>query len=284
MVSSSPPSDPGIPQFRGAATAVISEFMASNDTTVTDQDGGFADWLELYRPLARRLHRPRQGEKVWFVRLMIRALIFDFDGLILDTETALIDAYGDVHGSHGLPFDRPLFTRSVGHADYAFDPWNAFGLGADRELLESQRKVFNRTRNESQPILPGVVALMDEARNAGLKVGLASNSGHAHVEGHLGRLGLVTCFDFIACREDVPAPKPEPDLYRLVLNQFGIRGHEAIAFEDSRTGTLAAKRAGVWVVAVPNVSTGHHDFSHVDLRIGSLADCRLPELMARFSQ
>jgi len=213
---------------------------------------------------------------------MIRALIFDFDGLILDTETALIDAYGDVHGSHGMPFDRPLFARSVGHADYAFDPWRAFGSGADRERLELERRAFNAARNEAQPILPGVVGLIEAGRKAGLKIGLASNSGHPHVDGHLGRLGLAGSFDFIACRGDVPSPKPEPDLYRLVLSHFGLRPREAIAFEDSHTGTLAAKRAGVWVVAVPNVSTGHHDFDHVDLRVASLADCQLGELTAQF--
>jgi HAD superfamily hydrolase (TIGR01509 family) len=213
---------------------------------------------------------------------MIHALIFDFDGLILDTETALIDAYGDVHGAHGIPFDKPLFTRSVGHADYAFDPWRGFGPAADRDQLEAERQAFNRTRNHSQAILPGVIALIDEARGAGLAVGLASNSSHAHVEGHLERLGILGCFAFIACREDVSAPKPEPDLYRLVLGHFGLRGHEAIAFEDSHTGTLAAKRAGLWVVAVPNASTGHHDFANADIRAASLADCRLGELVARF--
>jgi HAD superfamily hydrolase (TIGR01509 family) len=214
---------------------------------------------------------------------MIRALIFDFDGLILDTETSLIEAYGDVHGAHGIPFDKPLFTRSVGHADYAFDPWRAFGAAADRVRLEAERQEFNRARNHSQPILPGVVALIDEGRQAGLAIGLASNSQHPHVEGHLGRLGLLGRFDFIACREDVLSPKPEPDLYRLVLENFGIRGREAIAFEDSHTGTLAAKRAGLWVVAVPNASTGHHDFANADLCASSLADCRLPGLLTRFA-
>jgi HAD superfamily hydrolase (TIGR01509 family) len=214
---------------------------------------------------------------------MIRALIFDFDGLILDTETALIDAYGDVHRAHGLPFDRPLFTRSVGHADYAFDPWRDFGPEADRDALEAEKQAFNKARNEAQFVLPGVVPLIDQARQARLRIGLASNSSRAHVEGHLGRLGLLKSFDFAACRGDVASPKPEPDLYRLVLNHLGIRGREAVAFEDSHTGTLAARRAGIWVVAVPNVSTGHHDFSHADLRVASLADCRLPELLARFA-
>jgi HAD superfamily hydrolase (TIGR01509 family) len=213
---------------------------------------------------------------------MIRALIFDFDGLILDTETALIDAYGDVHAAHGVPFDRPLFARSVGHADYAFDPWKAFGAQADRARLEDERLVFKKARIASQRVLPGFMDLTAEARGAGLRIGLASNSGHEHVGGHLAALGLADRFDFVACREDVPSPKPEPDLYRLVLNQFGLRGHEAIAFEDSHTGTLAAKRAGLWVVAVPNASTSHHDFGHVDLEVGSLADCRLGVLQARF--
>jgi HAD superfamily hydrolase (TIGR01509 family) len=214
---------------------------------------------------------------------MIRAFIFDFDGLILDTETALINAYGDVYAAHGVAFDRPLFTRSVGHSDYAFDPWRAFGASADRDALEAQRRGFNRARSEEQEVLPGVEALVAAARAAGLRVGLASNSRHEHVDGHLGRLGLAGCFEFVACREDVRAPKPEPDLYLHVLGHFGVRPREAVAFEDSHTGTLAASRAGVWVVAVPNESTGHHDFRHVDLRVASLADCRVGDLMARFA-
>ena len=213
---------------------------------------------------------------------MIRALVFDFDGLILDTETAMIDAYGDVHRAHGAPFERALFVRSVGHADYAFDPWRAFGKGADRDALEAERRAFNRSRNEGQPVLPGVLALIADARAAGLRLGLASNSGREHVEGHLGRVGLLGLFDCVACRGDAPSPKPEPDLYRLVLGRLGLRGSEAIAFEDSHAGSLAASRAGLWVVAVPNPSTGHHDFGHADLRVASLADCRLGELMARF--
>jgi HAD superfamily hydrolase (TIGR01509 family) len=213
---------------------------------------------------------------------MIRAFIFDFDGLVLDTETALIRAYGDVHEARGVPFDGPLFARSVGHADYAFDPWRAFGPGADREALDLEKDAFQRARSEELAILPGVVGLLGEAREAGLRIGLASNSGHRHVDGHLERLGLQDRFDFVACREDVRAPKPEPDLYRLVLERFGIRPREAVAFEDSHTGTLAARRAGVWVVAVPNTSTGHHDFSNADLLVASLADCRAADLMARF--
>jgi len=213
---------------------------------------------------------------------MIRALVFDFDGLILDTESALIRAYGDVHAAHGVAFDEALFLRSVGHADYAFDPWHAFEKRADRVALEIERRDRNRARNLELPILPGVVTLLDAARENSLPVGLASNSSHEHCEGHLERLGLLERFAFLACRDDVASPKPEPDLYRLVLNRFGLRGMEAIAFEDSHTGSIAAKRAGLWCVAAPNVSTAHHDFAHVDLRVASLAECTLTDLLTRF--
>ncbi len=213
---------------------------------------------------------------------MIRALVFDFDGLIVDTETPLIDSYGAVHVAHGVVFDRALFVHNVGHADYAFDPWHGFSPHADRVALEVERRARKDELILSQPVLPGVVQLLDAARAADLSVGLASNSEHAWVEPQLARVGLLDRFAFLACREDAPSPKPEPDLYKLVLNHFGLRGHEAISFEDSHTGSLAAKRANLWTVAAPNLSTAHHDFSHVDLRVASLADVTLEELVKRF--
>lgn len=213
---------------------------------------------------------------------MIRALIFDFDGLILDTETPLIDSYADVHAQHGVPFDRTSFLHGVGHADYSFDPWHGFSPHADRATLEVERRARKDERLLRQKVLPGVVALLDAGRTRGLRIGLASNSQHDWVEPHLRRLGLHDRFEFFACRGDAPSPKPEPDLYKLVLNRFGLRGHEAIAFEDSQTGVLAAKRANCWVVAAPNASTAHHDFTPADLRVASLAEVELEKLVAKF--
>lgn len=213
---------------------------------------------------------------------MIQALIFDFDGLILDTESAIIAAYAEVHRKHGVPFDRELFLRSVGHGAYTFDPLHAFPRDADRVALEIERREFNQRCDLALTVLPGVTALFDAARAHGLRVALASNSSHAHCEKHLARIGLLDRFDFLACREDAALPKPAPDLYKLVLTEFGLRGFQAIAFEDSHTGSLAAKRANLWCVAAPNPVTQHHDFRHVDRVVASLADCTLPDLMATF--
>jgi len=215
---------------------------------------------------------------------VIRALILDFDGLIINTESVLIDSYAAVYRAHGVPFDRDEFIRSVGGAEYSFDPWHPFGRTADRSDLEAARGRHNRASGLALTLLPGVLALLDAGRSAGLRIGVASNSAHDHVDGHLARLGLLDRFSFIGCREDVASPKPEPDLYRLALDRFGLRGPEAVAFEDSRTGSLAAKRAGLWVVAVPNDVTAHHDFGHVDWKVNSLSEVTLPELLKRFDQ
>lgn len=215
---------------------------------------------------------------------MIRALVFDFDGVMLDTESSYVGAYADVHAAHGAPFDRQLFLRSVGHADFAFDPWHAFEKRADRTALEIERRVRNRERDQHLPILPGVVDLLDAARAHSLRLGLASNSPLAHCERHLTRIKLIDRFEFLACREGVSNPKPAPDLYNRVLTHFGLRGQEAIAFEDSDTGSVAAKRANLWTVVAPNTSTAHHDFSQADLRVASLAEVTLEGLIARFSR
>lgn len=214
---------------------------------------------------------------------MIRALVFDFDGLIVDTETPLIDAYAAVHAAHGVAFDRALFIHNVGHADYSFDPWHGFSPHADRVALEIERRACKDDLITRQPVLPGVIELLDAGRNAGLRIGLASNSHHAWVEPQLVRVGLLDRFEFLACREDATLPKPAPDLYKLVLDRFELRGDEAISFEDSHTGSLAAKRANLWCVTAPNSSTAHHDFSHVDLRVTSLAKVSLPALIAKFT-
>lgn len=214
---------------------------------------------------------------------MIRALVFDFDGLILDTETSLIDASELLHRRAGKPFSRQLAHEAVGRAELHYDPWAAFGPAADRPALEIELHRLNREMLQLKPILPGVQDYLLQARELGLRLGVASNSGHAHVEGHLIRLGLLASFDYIRCIEDVPAGKPEPHLYRAVLEKFGLTGPEAIALEDSEHGVHAAKRAGLWCVAVPGPSSFNHNLTHADLILPSLAHCPLPDLLARFA-
>ncbi len=113
---------------------------------------------------------------------------------------------------------------------------------------------------------------------------LASNSDHPHVEGHLVRLGLLDYFDYLRCIEDVPAGKPAPICTCAVIDKFEIDGACAIAFEDSEHGVLAAKRAGLWCVAVPGPSSVNHDLAQADLVLASLADRPLSDLLKKFAR
>jgi HAD superfamily hydrolase (TIGR01509 family) len=202
---------------------------------------------------------------------MIRAIVFDFDGLILDTETPMITAFGEIHRERNMPFDRARYMRSIGTVDQDFDPWKAFGPSAPRSELETERLRINQELLEQQKVLPGVVDLIDEARQHGLPLAVASNSSREHVDGYLKYLGLYEKFEFTSCRTEDMAPKPAPDIYLAVLEKLGVLGEEALALEDSATGIVSARAAGLWCVAVPNESTREQDFTPAHLRLESLA-------------
>jgi HAD superfamily hydrolase (TIGR01509 family) len=130
-------------------------------------------------------------------------------------------------------------------------------------------------------LLPGVVEHLDAAKESGLKLGVASSSTRAWVTGHLARLGVLERFDCLRCRDDVPHAKPEPDLYLAVLDCLGVPASEAIAIEDSPNGVLAAKRAGMRCVAIPNSITARLDLGQADVVLGSLAEVTLAELLRK---
>jgi len=213
---------------------------------------------------------------------MIRALVFDFDGLILDTETPILQAWEALHLEAGVPYSPEHAAKIVGHVDVAFDPWVAFEPSVDRAALDREYRKRSREILLGQKILPGVETFLRDAQRRGLHIAVASNSHHDWVDTHLARLGLARFFEVVKCRDDVARGKPEPDLYQAVLHDFGLAGAEAIAFEDSEAGSLAAKRAGLWCVAVPNPSTLQHAFGHVDLRLNSLAETSVEALIARW--
>lgn len=209
---------------------------------------------------------------------MPHALIFDFDGVILDTETPYIDAWAGLHAEHGLPADRQRALDLIGHTDVVFDPWEAFPASVDRGALQTE---FHRRKHAlmlQQPILPGVRDLIAEARERGLRVGVASNSSHAWVDGHLHRLGLYYLFDRVACREDVSLPKPAPDLYQAVVRAWGLAPRRVIAFEDSPPGSAAAQAAGLVCVVAPNPCTAHRHFPHAHRVVASLSELRWADL------
>ena|ERR1700687_3687289 len=215
---------------------------------------------------------------------LIRAIVFDFDGLILDTEEPVYQSWLEVYREHGeeLPFER--WVEIVGSTTIGFHPQHhleeRLGRSLTKEVLD--RRIGRRTELIlAKALLPGVVEHIDSAKAMGLKLGVASSSTNDWVRGHLGRLGILEDFDCIRCRDDVANAKPEPDLYIAVIECLGVTPSEAVAIEDSPNGVLAAKRAGLRCVAIPNSITARLDLGRADLILGSLADVTLAELLGK---
>jgi HAD superfamily hydrolase (TIGR01509 family) len=215
---------------------------------------------------------------------MIRAIVFDFDGLILDTEEPVYRSWLEVYKAHGeeLPFER--WVQIVGSTTAAFHPQHhleeRLGRALSQDVLDE--RIGRRTELIlAQQVLPGILQYIDDSRELGLKLGVASSSTRDWVAGHLERLGILGRFDCVRCRDDVANAKPAPDLYISVLDCLGVSPPDAFAIEDSPNGVIAAKQAGMRCVAIPNSITAGLDLSHADLVLRSLSDVTLPDLLKR---
>ena len=218
---------------------------------------------------------------------MIQALIFDFDGLIVDTETPEVQIWQDLYASYRQEFPLDEWVRTVvGAAVANLDPLAQLerltGLPLDRLALQEQALLTRQSWQAVLPPLPGVADYLDTARCLGLRLAVASSSPHAWVDGFLRRLGFFDMFDAIICREDAPRIKPEPDLFLAALGALHIRADQAVAIEDSPNGVKAAKAAGLRVVGVPNAITSRLGPLPADLTLASLSDLALPGMLDRF--
>ena len=212
-------------------------------------------------------------------------LIFDFDGLILDTETASYRAWSEIFDSYGKTLPLEKWALCVGTSHHAFDVF---------QYLESQigkpvdrRQTAQRQHSRAMEILapmaprPGVLEYLEDARKLRIAVALATSSHQDWVMGHLIRLDLADRFHSIRSANDVERVKPDPELYELTLQTMGVAPSRALAFEDSPNGITAAQSAGVFCVAVPNSVTRNFSIGHADDRIESMADIGLVELLHR---
>jgi HAD superfamily hydrolase (TIGR01509 family) len=219
---------------------------------------------------------------------VIHAILFDFDGLIIDTETPIYDAWQRAYGDHGCSLTLEDYAGCLGSNHDVFDPYADLERKAGRKLpwerIKPQISEFYTAAIREQDALPGVRDCLASARAMGLRIGLASSSTREWVTGHLTRLELLPFFDAIRTREDVARLKPEPDLFLAGLKSLGADPDSTFVLEDSPNGILAAKRAGIFVVAVPNGMTRDLPLNEPDMRIESLAHVPLPQLLERISE
>jgi HAD superfamily hydrolase (TIGR01509 family) len=213
------------------------------------------------------------------------ALIFDLDGLIVDTESVVHSVWLSVFERHGCSFTVVEWSHAVG-GDGQFRPLDALRershvpVEAGARLMDSIEKQIEARLDGIAP-LPGVASWMHDALRLGVRIGVASNSPREWVEARLNQVGLRDLVEAISCRDESPNAKPAPDIYLTACSRLDVSPHRSVAVEDSRTGVAAAKAAGLRCIAVPNHLTRHHDLSAADLIVNSLASVGFADTMMK---
>lgn len=219
---------------------------------------------------------------------MIKALIFDFDGLMVDTESSAYDSWQEIYQEYNCTFPISLWSTVLGGSGEEFDPCaylaEQTGQTLDTEALRARRLQRKLELVATEPLLPGIAEAIVLGKERGLKLGVASSSSRTWVVGHLDRLEMTDHFDSIVSRDDVTRVKPDPEIYQTAVARLGVQPHEALAIEDAFHGLRAAKAAGLYCVVVPNKFSQDLDFGIADIRMMSFADLTLDELLLQLQQ
>jgi HAD superfamily hydrolase (TIGR01509 family) len=218
------------------------------------------------------------------------ALIFDFDGLILDTETPEVEVWKAIFAEHGCEYPMEEWSQLIGSwGNDQFDPaailQERSGKVHDLEALRKRHRAESDALVLRAPVLEGVQDCLDASTRLGLRRAVASSSERAWVEPHLKRLGLLPTFEQVITGDDV-APgrtKPHPDLFLKALDAMRLRPDEALVLEDSPNGVEAAHAAGIRVVAVQNPVTAALPMN-AELRLRSMAELPLEEILKRVDE
>jgi HAD superfamily hydrolase (TIGR01509 family) len=215
----------------------------------------------------------------------IRAFLFDFDGLILDTETSSRAGWRWLYEQHGHQLPDDLWITVVGtHSN-----WDIMGhleklVGdeLDREQWNERRYAHELSLLEAEELRPGILEYLEFAHEHGVKRAIVSSASRRWIDMHLERLEQAVGWDAILTADrDGSRAKPNPTMYLEALDVLGVSADEAVVFEDSPNGVAAGKAAGIFVVGVPNEVTRDVGLHEADLVVDSLADLRPAELMER---
>ena len=210
----------------------------------------------------------------------VRAVIFDFDGLLMDTESTNIASWEGEWAEWGLRLNRDTFFVPHGGdvTEHRYELLAAaVGDGFDRTLSHTRRTARRDALNAALQLSAGIDSWLTQAAEAGLLTAVASSSDRAWVERHLGHAHAVERFDLIVGGDEVSAHKPSPDVYQLALTGLALEASEAVAVEDTPHGVDAAHAAGLPCIAIPNPHVDPARVSHAELVLSSAGDCQLAQ-------
>ncbi len=215
----------------------------------------------------------------------VRALIFDFDGTIIDTESAVYETWRELYAGHGHDLPLEVWSQLVG-TDYseAYDPRRDLetltGKTFDWDAWEDERRERSfEIASRMQP-LPGVIERLAEAAALGLPAAIASSSPHRWVSALIEGLGLRERFHHLTTVDDTGRVKPDPSLFLHAIQRLGVKADEALIIEDSLNGLRAAQAAGIRCLIVPGPTTRHLDFTGAWRVADSLDDISIARIVA----
>jgi HAD superfamily hydrolase (TIGR01509 family) len=210
-----------------------------------------------------------------------RALIFDFDGTMLDTETPEFESWQAIYRDHGAELALEDWGRGIGTWG-AFDPWHdletKYGQPLELERISVKHHERVQSAIAASVLLPGVMELLTAAKSAGMKLAIASSSSREWVHGWAEKLGVLHYFDATATKDDVLRVKPDPALYIVALEKLGVTASEAVALEDSANGAKAALAANLRCIVIPNPVTRSLEFPDGVDRLETLEGVTLEKL------
>ncbi len=206
--------------------------------------------------------------------MAIAAVLFDFDGVLVDTEWAIYDAWHRTFISNGHPLPLEIYTQCIGSDFATWSPKTHLeeltGSAFDWHDLDTRRQEEIVRDLAGEGPMPGAVALLEMLRAKGIRTAVVSSSSHHWVDGWLEKLDLAQWFETVVCRGDAERIKPAPDLYLEAVRRLGVPGEDCLVIEDSLNGIKAANAAGIPVWGVPNRVTACLDFSLATRVFGSL--------------
>ena len=215
--------------------------------------------------------------------MILAAIVFDFDGLIVDTENPGFISWQEIYQEFGATLcidDWRHATGYVGGFDPAIHLEQILGRRLDWSQLIPKREARNWELTVQAKVLPGIEPLFRTAKEHRLRIGVASNSENGWVEGGLWRLRLREYVDTVVTRDMVMNPKPAPDIYLKTVQTLQVEPGNAVALEDSEPGCRAAKQAGLKAVAIPNRFSERQDLAIADLVVKSATELNLERLAA----
>lgn len=208
------------------------------------------------------------------------AVLFDFDGLLVDTEMAGYRAWAALYDEFGITPRFDLWCEHVLAVSDHIDLSEELAAAVGRQDWESLHARRRHIRSALSTVMPGATEIVATTRESGLRTGIVSNSSGAWLAERMDYVGMsVSAFDVIITADDGLLKKPAPDAYLAALAALGIRPDQAVAFEDAPRGVEAARAAGLFCVAVPNEVTALGDFRLANRVFGSLERVTMRDLL-----